>query len=461
MGRPKLRKENAEDADFTGFLATQEPELHLETSYPTDDDQPIATEEHRIVTKFTRQVPVDATTIGSDSPKSAPQQVVAPVMQSSEPEDEVQAFLDTVSKSSARWEMVVYRLPRYELDNRIDPASRKRVGAMPFTWEYESEIQRRWARPSDANHFLIVMRRDGLFVRNGTLPVFSCEPLPIEERIPSGADQSPQHIVPVAAPYPVAEYQPAPSLKEQFKEVMELVKLTKQLQGDATNPVTTAPPIEPEVALIQMLMRDEGTVNKLSKGLAGKFFGDTNETDPWADVAKEALKSGQAAELLRTGINALFQGIQGFIPQRQQPPPVSQQVMPQPPPAVASPGVTAAASTAMQQPTPAEELLGFVLAQCVRNSPCEAVADGMFTFADQVNETDPLNSVDWYIQAFALMPTDDALKFVNDSIPGSEQVTALPHAKAWTAELQQLLKQNYEGGGGEHDQHQSDTEDVG
>jgi len=462
MGRPKQRQEIVEQPDFIGDLTDLRYETPAVEDQPEPEEAPIATQKHRIVTEYTRQVPVGETATSSDPPKNTPQHIVPPVMQSSGPADEVQEFLDKVSQSTARWEMIIYRLPRYESDNRIDPMSRKRVGAMPFTWDYESEIQRRWARPNEANNFLIVMRKDGLFVTNGTLPVFSCEPLPVEERIPSGADQpAPQHIVAtVAAPYSApVEAHPAPTLKEQLKEVVDLFQLAQKLNGNGiANPATVAAPMDPEAAVFQLLAKDEHAVAKLSKGLLGKFFGDVKEErDPWAEVAMEAIRNGQAAELLKVGINSLFQGFGGFFPnnnpQPQQQPQQQQQ----------QPMVAPTESLPPQPLAPTEELLSYVLQQCHLNAPREAVADQVIAFADQINETDPLQSVDWYIRAFALMPTDEALMFVNQSVPGSQRVTELPHAKAWTAELQQLLKQNYEveTEGDADDQHQPEPENVG
>lgn len=462
MGRPKQRQEIVEQPDFIGDLTDLRYETPAIEDQSETDEAPIATQKHRIITEYTRQVPVGETATGSDPPKAAPQHIVPAVMQSSGPADEVQEFLDKVSQSTARWEMIIYRLPRYESDNRIDPMSRKRVGAMPFTWDYESEIQRRWARPNEANNFLIVMRKDGLFVTNGTLPVFSCEPLPVEERIPSGADQPPQPVVvPAAAPYSApVETQPAPTLKEQLKEVVDLFQLAQKLNGNNIANPAIAAPLDPEAAVFQLLAKDEHAVSQLSKGLLGKFFGDVKEDrDPWAEVAMEAVRNGQAAELLKVGISSLFQGFSGFLPQPpQQQQQTPQQSQPQPPPKNWPPQALPTQSLA-----PSEELLSYVLQQCHLNAPREAVADQIITFADQINETDPLQSVDWYIRAFALMPTDEALVFVNQSVPGSERITELSHAKAWTAELQQLLKQNYEveAEGTDDDQHQPDLENVG
>lgn len=460
MSRRKQLQNISENADFIGISTDSE----LDSSVEAVEKPPIATEEHQIVTTFVRKRPVETPTISSDNQKNDPLHlVVTPLPESSEPGDEIEAFLREVSQSNAQWEMLVYRLPRYDLDNRTDPLSRKRVGSLPFTWEYEAEIQKRWARPSDSNHFLIVMRKNGQHVKNGTLPVFSCEPLPVDERIPSGAEQQvPQQIVvPVAAPYPaITEHQPPPSPKEQLKEALELVRMVQGITGTSVaNPAAVAP-LDPEAAVFQLLAKDEHAVSKLSKGLLGKFFGDVKEDrDPWAEVAMEAVRNGQAAELLKVGINSLFQGFSGFLPQppqqQQQSP---QQSQPQPPPKDWPPQALPTQTLA-----PSEELLSYVLQQCHLNAPREAVADQIITFADQINETDPLQSVDWYIRAFALMPTDEALVFVNQSVPGSERITELPHAKAWTAELQQLLKQNYEveAEGTNDDQHQPDLENVG
>lgn len=452
MARKQKWENNSEKPEFAGNLDDQ-GEL-----YPPPDEmeRPIATEKHRIVTEFVREREIDDLPIPSGSAKPQPQHIVPSSPVAYQPQDEVEIFLREISESTAGWELYVYRLPRYEIDNKTDPKSRTRVGKVPFSWDYELEIQRRWARPGESNHFVIVAKKDGQHVQNGTLPVFSCEPLPIEERISSGIDQLPpvqQPVAtPVAAPYPapIAEPVSIPTPKEQLKEALELVKMIQGISGvNVGNPApAAAAPIDPELAVLQVLAKDETFSAKLSKGLLSKFFGDVKEEpDPWADVAKEALRSGQAGELLKVAISSIGETIRGFFPQQTVNAPAAaaqpQQPLPTaPPPEQSSP----------QELTPAEHLLSFVLEQCHRNAPREAVADQIFTFADQVNETDPLNSVDWYIRAFALMPPDDALAFVNQSVPGAERVTTQPHAKAWTTELQELLKQNYEGENDGNDQ---------
>lgn len=460
MARKAKWENNLEKPDF---IEKSEPQGELYD--PSDDaDIPVATEKHRIVTEFVTERPVNELAIPSASPKPAPQPVVVQEPLVFSPQDEVEAFLQEISVSTAGWELLIYRLPRFELNGKTDPQSRMRVGKLPFSWDYEQDIQRRWARPGESNHFLIVAKKDGQHVKNGTLPVFSCEPLPLEERITSGVDQlppTPQPVaVPIPAPYPapIVEQQPPPSPKEQLKEALELVKMVQSITGtnNAANPAPA--PLDPEIAVLQVLAKDETFGAKLSKGLLSKFFGDVKEDpDPWADIAKEALRSGQAAELLKVGIASFGDMIRGFFPQPQTNAPAAAAQPPaQQPPQMAP----MAGPMQQQQMTPAEELLSFVLQQCHRNAPREPVADQIFTFAEQIEETDPLNSVDWYIRAFALMPTDQALQFVNQQVPGSEQVTNLPHAKQWTAELQELLKQNYEGEG-DDDQHQPGTENAG
>lgn len=454
MARTSKQQKYIDDTDFSGVSDDQATDYLVEPDKEFEEEAPIATQKHRIITEFTKKVPVDPTTTNRQQQSEQPQHIVVQTHASDEPEDEVQRFLDEVSRSTARWEMVVYRLPRYEIENRIDPLSRKRVGAMPFTWEYEAEIQKRWARPNESNHFLVVLRKDGLFVKNGTLPVYSCEPLPIEERIPSGADQPaiPQQVVvPLSAPLTETQSsQPGLSLKDQLKDVVELMKLARQLNGDVSqqNP-TASPPLDPEIAVLQLLAKDENVVNKLSKGLLGKIFGEKDEADPWADVAKEALKSGQAAELLRVGIESLFRGFSGLWPGQSDP---SQ-------PAMHNPQSAMTPSEPQPQPlTPAEELLTYVLTECGRNSPREAVAENIFAFADRINATSPLQSIDWYIQAFAEMPTDEALNFVSQTYPNAQQITSLPHAVEWTRELQEMLKGYFEG---QEDESGASTENAG
>lgn len=460
MDRSKRRSNLIEQPDLTGTLEDQLNETDEPTEGIDTDDAPIATQKHRIITEYVRHVPVGQTTANSEQPKPTPQLVaVSAATDSQAEEDEYQQFIDEMLESSASWSMSVYRLPYYETNGNIDPKSRIRVGELPFTYEYEYEIQRRWARPGKSNYFLIVCRKDGRFYKKGKFPVLYCEPLPPDEQIKCDGEQTPLAIAAApAAPYPapIIEHQPPPSPKEQLKEALELVKMVQGITGtSAANPAAVAPD-DPEVAVLRLLAKDEQVLDKLSKGLLGKIFNDVKEeADPWAEIAKEALRSGQAVELLQVGIKSLFQGFSGFFPQAASNAPAAliQQQQPQPAPQ----------PEPLPQPqlTPAEQLLSFVLEQCHRNAPAEAVADQILTFADDVHDADPLNDVNWYVRAFALMSTDDALAFVNQSVPGSERITTMPHAKAWTAQLQQLLAQNYETEGAGEDEHQPELENAG
>jgi hypothetical protein len=486
MSKANSRRKKSSDPGFIGDehssgMFTED----IESADGTDREEseqeievPIATQRHRVVTEFVKHVPISSTPTESAAPQPAL------VSQSPEPVDEVQEFLDAVSKSSARWEMVVYRLPRYHIDNRIDPMSRKRVGAFPFTWDYESEIQKRWARPNENNDFLVVMRKDGQFVRNGTLPVFSCESLPIEDRIPSGADIAPQQPQQIVVPYPAMPDQTAaqaPDLMQQFEGFLKLQNMMmKGLRNDPhpqqQPPAISAAPVDPEIAFLQVLSQDDTIVDKVRKGLIGKLLGENaaTETDPWAEVAKEAIKSGQAVEIVKAGIEALFSGFSNWLPK-----PVGQNGTPQMVPSPPSPSHSVGAPGAVQVHThemqaglaegepqseqgaqpydeeiqmvnPAQmrqQLLGFILEQCKQQTEPIVVRANLI----RANDGDPSGTVAGYLDLFMSLPTDQIFDFLKKAVPDAEAVIALPHTKDWVEELKELLTAQYAGGALESD----------
>ncbi|MBO0721506.1 MAG: hypothetical protein J2P41_11830, partial [Blastocatellia bacterium] len=75
----------------------------------------------------------------------------------------------------------------------------------------------------------------------------------------------------------------------------------------------------PETAAWQIISKNPDVMERIGSGLAKTILGSkAGDTDPWADVAMEAIRSGQAVGIVREAINAFFSGINGLFPKGNQ-----------------------------------------------------------------------------------------------------------------------------------------------
>lgn len=104
--------------------------------------------------------------------------------------------------------------------------------------------------------------------------------------------------------------------KEAFKEQLEMAKLMREAYGMA--PETGQQRSEEEVLTTAILKQPEVIENVVGSVL--KRFGGSGggkDDEPWyADVVRDAVKSGQAVQIVKTAIDGLFQGFGSLIPRR-------------------------------------------------------------------------------------------------------------------------------------------------
>lgn len=89
--------------------------------------------------------------------------------------------------------------------------------------------------------------------------------------------------------------------KEAFKEQLEMAKLLREAYGLTPDlPATAAVITDPKIAALQLIAENPDVMEKIGSGIAKTVLGSKVEgdSDPWAEVAKEAIKSGQAAEIV-------------------------------------------------------------------------------------------------------------------------------------------------------------------
>lgn len=456
----KTRRATQEEI-FTDPESTEDLTL-LSIDDGAETDEPIATEEHTIRTKFIRQVPVSAMNAMSSAP-AAPAAAPPlpglfpppPAAIDEETPPHIAQFLREMGDSDQGWQMVVYSLPTFAIDGRTDPARRKLCGVMDFTRDYEIEIQRRYARENLPNDFLVVVKKRGVYVKGGTLPVFSCLPLPPSERIMMPGDL-PTPTAPAAAassmtyPYPVQEAPAAPvDPLKLVRDQITMMKLMREAFGAPVAAPPTAPPPDPETTFLQVLAKDTDIVGKLAKGTLRKLLGESggSERNEWAEVAMEAVKSGQAAQIIGSAVNALFAGFAGLMPRPEAPapapPPAAPRAAAPPQRPLNGPAPLAPVEpppTVDESQSPELQVLGLALDHCARHLPPQVAAGRIVAVAQQIRETIPAYAIDTYLDLFAGMDASSALEICRTLMPDRAEITQLPHAMEWTKALQELLK---------------------
>lgn len=418
---------------------------------------PIATEQHTIKTSFVRQVPVsaiNATPAAAAAAAAAP--ALAPVSEDEMP-PHIAKFLQEMGDSDAGWQMVVYRLPTFAKDGRTDPARRQLCGVMDFSQDYEVEIQRRYARETKSNFFTVVVKKRGVYVKGGTLPVFSCEPLPPAERIlmpgdvptPAAAAAPPTYAYPDNTPLPIEIPAPPPPVDplKLVRDQITMMKLMREAFGaPAAEPPAPPLPPDPETTFLQVLSKDKEMMGKLTKRTLHNLLGESGaERNEWAEVAMEAVKSGQAAQIIGSAVNALFAGFAGLMPRPEAPapPPAGSRAAapPQRPPVGPAPlAPVEPPPTVDESQSPELQVLGLALDHCARHLPPQVAASRIVAVAQQIRETIPAYSIDTYLDLFATMDAAAALEICRTLLPDRAEITQLPHALEWTAALQDLLK---------------------
>jgi hypothetical protein len=331
--------------------------------------------------------------------------------------------------------------------------------------EYLIEIQRRYG-PGD---YQLTVRHKNFIVSSWREHIggFSLPAVAVQSSEPG---QPPQMIYP--APMGQSQAMPAKTIKDEMREVGEIIKLIDNIRG----PREDAPPAvrtEDEVLATAILKQPdvlENVMGSMLKRYRGNGGGD-DDPSPWS-VAMELVKSGQAAQIVKTLIDSFFNGVNGMIPGRQQngatplaqaphanmgdvqnPSPDNRQAgtlrqdqniqaLAQGPPSAVE---TGAPANTGQQLTPAEQALTTLISDCGKKIPPRVSFTNLMTFADAVNDQAPAYSIDGWIDYLASMPIDDAIEFVK-TLPNGAEVAALPHAREWTEQIQTLIRESQEGG---------------
>ncbi|MBO0719206.1 MAG: hypothetical protein J2P41_00155 [Blastocatellia bacterium] len=241
---------------------------------------------------------------------------------------------------------------------------------------------------------------------------------------------------------------------DPMKQMRELAKTYKEMkiafEGEGAQAPAAAAPTDPKIAALQLISENPEVMEKIGSGIAKTVLGakGAGDSDPWADVAMEAIKSGQAAEIAATIIREImapFRNMNGQAQAPQPPPPPvmpAPQVVPQngepqrvvnPPPQAPRPRpAQEQPAQATQNVTPADALMLALIDAMNRNAPLKE-AQSIINVAVYRNP-----ELDESIDELLNLSTDELMNLLKAYHP---KVDEIPHAKEWLESLTGSLAQ--------------------
>jgi hypothetical protein len=367
----------------------------------------------------------------------------------------------------------VWKLPTYRRDGKtaLRSTNRQFCDDLPVTPDYMQIIKNTWGPGvyqlelrDEYNRIVKGSRRMTIEIAGPqTQPITQIQTLPNGQQIPIVIEQQAPQQIPQQID-PLKQLRQAFSIVREFREELGI---SEQLQAN-NQPAQAA--MSPKAAALEMIAENPEMMEKITKGIGSLVIGGKGggDEDPWAEVAKEAVKNGEASRIVAAVIREImapFQGLfggnngqaqmaqtapqtgagfnsgraeYGTSSQAQALPQVSQGVQPtnaetdsNPPPGA--------------QITPEIQALQMLIDNCAQKVPPIVAAERLLAFEKVIEEQAPQYSITGYINILVNLDPDAALAFVNQIMPGSEAVTSLPHAKEWLIELQANLKGNSEG----------------
>src|SRR5215475_3842501 len=247
---------------------------------------------------------------------------------------------------------------------------------------------------------------------------------------------------------------PMPTLKdymrgqrEALKEQLEMAKLLREAYGPIEQ--QTPAPTDPKIAALQLISENPDVMEKIGSGIAKTVLGAKGggDSDPWADVAMEAIKSGQAAQIAATIIREImapFRNMRGEESaqtfQAPQPAPVQTERnggpqgrnAPQPTAPVSAERPQERPAAAQPMMTPADALMMALIDAMIRNAPLKE-AQGIINVAVYRNP-----ELDESIDELLNLSVDELMALLAVYHP---KVAEVPHAKEWLETLVGSLAQ--------------------
>lgn len=393
-----------------------------------DETAPLVRETHRVVKTWDVKKPLDD---AGDEIAEYEEEVEEETQEEIKPRDPIEALLDEIGASHASWAMHVNRLPKYARDERTDPKSRVFAGTLTIPDEnylreekYKEDIQERFAKGTETNHFYCCVRRDN---RNYCyLPVVSVEPPDPATIAQKQIENSGQPINIFQTPQTAEDgFNTFVKQARQFAQLRELLFPTAMLENFQPPAAKVNEPLTTERALMHLVAQDGEVIDTFLGKLKGVLRrSDTGHEIGWMDLVFEAIKSDTLPKMIREAKQLLVEA-NGQHPAIAPLSPIDNNAGLTGPP-VAQPQ--------QQAQSPEIQLLNFVIQAYLQNWTPKATADWIAEFENQNAGVQP------YVTAFLGMDPDEALSWLSQTIPQAQQIAQLPSAKKWFADLQAELK---------------------
>lgn len=415
--------------------ARKAEELAIEAQAPIEEEaQPVVKETHRVVRTWEARKPLAE----DDDEEYEIEESAEEIESVSEFTDPIARLLHEIGASRSSWAMHVSRLPKYGRDERIDPKSRVFVGTLTIpdaTYleeaKYIEDIQARFAKGTETNHFLCCVRRDN---RNYSyLPVVSVEP-------PDPLTAAKQQVENPGAPI---NYFTMPSADDGFKRFVQQAKQFAELR-DLLFPQAMLEKIQPpaqsneqlttERALMHLVSQDQGMLDGIITKML-KPAGGQRETS-WMELAFEAIKNDTLPKMIREAKSLLLETRAGVMPPQPdllQSPGALNAPASAPAPMPAAPSTPPPAPSIQNLP-PEVQLLNFAVQAHVQGWPAKAAADWISEFEEQNPSVQP------YVTGFLSMDSIQALQWLTSTIPQAAHLAESAKAAEWIADLQAALK---------------------
>jgi len=295
------------------------------------------------------------------------------------------------------------------------------------------------ARKYGPGRFWFTLRMDNQIVRQWERKINNALTAPIIQSVNPADPNAPQVIT-----YPMPDangHQPVGQMTWQemikmqdslFERKLKELKLFRESIGvDIGQQSAQAAVTDPKIAALQLIADNPDVMERIGKGIASTVLGAKHgDGDPWAEVAMEAVKSGQAANMLRSAIDAIFNGINGLFPKPQNGPlagvqPMAQAPAPQPAPAEAAPVSQESAAQHMTL-APSDALIIQLIGALERNAPLKEAQ----TIINVAVYRHP--ELDESIEQLLNMSVDEIMVMLTAY---HSKVAEIPHAKQWLETL--------------------------
>lgn len=373
-----------------------------------------------------------------------------------------------------------YFLPHWEADHSTSPHRYGNGGKSLGEFHTEGDAKDWLARNGHYGHFALVERINGRIMKSWHIEIEPWEEEPEDDLGMLDEDDldDAQLLNPDVVRAKIENAKLKAELKAlsqnggqgSFVEMLEAVKMLDEMRGQRQQPKTLAEQLrevkeinelinprreqpqpqqpqqsqlsEEEVLLKTILSADGGKlIDRIGDGLLKKVMGEggTSATDSWLDFAKDALASGQAAEIVKAafgGIGSLFSSVMPIRPQPMQPtiqPTAAQQQQPQqqqqqPEQPQQPPETQPQDSQVLQMAI--ERMVGRILPAMAINGDVILISNTLVSFCDVFPEQRPM--IDGWMSA----PAENLLAMLGQMVPGAAQVIAQPHALDWMQRLQ-------------------------